>query len=129
MTSQKFLTLCLGAATLGLAALGSIHVMKLRMEADAIGNRIVRIERSIGEVKKELVELKRQRDQSQDTLQLQQRIGDTMKPPTPDQVIWMHLPYTNPTVIVANSNKPSPRILVNEIAFRPTAGPGGNNSR
>lgn len=128
MNSQKLLTLFFGAATLGMAALGSIHVMKLRMEADAIGNRIVRIERSISEAKKELVELKRQRDQSQDTLQLQQRIGDNLKPPAPEQVIWMHVPFNNGAQL-ANLSQPNPRVSAREIAFRPTAGPGGNNSR
>jgi hypothetical protein len=128
MSNQRILTIFFGVATLSVAALGSIHVMKLRMEADAIGNRIVSLERTLAESKKELVELKRQRDQSQDTLQLQQRIGDTLKGPAVDQIIWIHLPVTlgtNPILLA----KPNPRLSAREIAFRPPVGPGGNNSR
>jgi Tfp pilus assembly protein PilN len=127
MSNQRLLTILFGVATVSVAALGSIHVMKLRMEADVIGNRIVRLERSMAESKKELIELKRQREQSQDTLQLQQRIGDTLKSPTAEQVIWMHIPMNgfNPVYV----NQTTPRSAAHDIAFLHTAGPGGNNSR
>jgi hypothetical protein len=108
-------------------ALGTIQVMKLRVEADVIGGRIQRLERSMAESKKELDTTRRQYSQAVDTLQLQLRIGDTLKPPAPEQVVWVRyfpsVPSNLPLISV------SPRTTAREIAFLQTGGQGGGSSR
>ncbi len=108
-------------------ALGTIQVMKLRVEADVIGGRIQRLERSMAESKKELDATRRQYDQSVDTLQLQLRIGDTLKPPVPEQIVWVRYFHS------VSSHLPlisvSPRMTAREIAFLQTGGQGGGSSR
>jgi hypothetical protein len=118
----------LGGA-IGAYALGTISIMKLRMEADVIGSRIVRLERSITDTKKDLDTLKRQRDQSLDTLQLQSRIGDALKPPTPEQVVWISRAVLTPVTVAPLSSNTSPRLTPREIAFRPLTGQGGGTAR
>ena len=72
MNSRRFLIGTLLAASFAAAAVGAIHIMKLRLRSDDVGARIQRLERSITESKKELDALKRARDQTQDSLQLKQ---------------------------------------------------------
>ena len=125
--SPRFLTGTFLLATLAAAAVGVINIMKLRMEADVIGSHIQRIERSMADSKKELDATRRQRDQAVDTLQLQMRIGDTLKPPAPEQVVWVrYFPAVpSPTPL----STASPRMTAREIAFRRTGGQGGGSSR
>jgi hypothetical protein len=101
--------------------------MRLRVEADTIGSRIQRIERDIAFSKKELETVRRQRDQAVDTLQLQQRIGDALKPPIPEQVVWVrYFPAVpSPTPLLSAS----PRMTAREIAFLSSGGQGGPRSR
>jgi len=108
-------------------AVGSINIMRLRVEADTIGSRIQRIERDIAFSKKELETVRRQRDQAVDTLQLQQRIGDALKPPIPEQVVWVrYFPaVASPTPLLSAS----PRMTAREIAFLSSGGQGGPRSR
>lgn len=80
--SPRIFTWVFVFAAVGAFALGTINIMRLRVEADAIGSRIQRIERDISLSKKELEAVRRQRDQFINTLELQQRIGDAMKPPS-----------------------------------------------
>ena len=128
MSPARLLTYFAVIASIAVAAVGAIRIMKLRMEADVIGQRIQRLERSMAESKKELDTLKRQRDQSVDTVQLQARVGDTLRPPAPEQVVWIKvfpssLPAPNTSFIA------SPRMTAREIAFRPPAGPEGSRAR
>jgi hypothetical protein len=108
-------------------AVGTINIMRLRVEADTIGSRIQRIERDIAFSKKELETVRRQRDQAVDTLQLQQRIGDALKPPIPEQVVWVrYFPAVpSPTPLLSAS----PRMTAREIAFLSSGGQGGPRSR
>jgi len=108
-------------------AVGTINIMRLRVEADTIGSRIQRIERDIAFSKKELETVRRQRDQAVDTLQLQQRIGDALKPPIPEQVVWVrYFPaVASPTPLLSAS----PRMTAREIAFLSSGGQGGPRSR
>jgi DNA-binding CsgD family transcriptional regulator len=101
--------------------------MRLRVEADTIGSRIQRIERDISLSKKELEAVRRVRDQSIDTLQLQQRIGDALKPPIPEQVVWVrYFPaVASPTPMLSAS----PRMTAREIASLSWGGQGGPRSR
>ena len=114
-------------ASVGAFALGTINIMRLRVEADAIGSRIQRIERDISLSKKELEAVRRQRDQFINTLELQQRIGDTMKPPLPEQVVWVrYFPaVSSPTPMLTAS----PRMTAREIASLSWGGQGGPRSR
>ena len=109
------------------AAVGTINIMRLRVEGESIGSRIQRIERDIALSKKELDTVRRQRDQAIDTLQLQQRIGDALKPPVPEQVVWVrYFPaVTSPTPLLSAS----PRMTAREIAFLSAGGQGGPRAR
>lgn len=120
-------TYTFGAFTVAAIAVGTIQIMKLRVEADVIGGRIQRLERSMAESKKELDATRRQRDQAVDTLQLQLRIGDTLKPPVPEQVVWVrYFPSVSSNLPVTSA---SPRTKAREIAFLQTGGQGGGTSR
>jgi DNA-binding CsgD family transcriptional regulator len=101
--------------------------MRLRVEADTIGSRIQRIERDISLSKKELETLRRSRDQLINTLELQQRIGDALKPPVPEQVVWVrYFPaVASPTPMLSAS----PRMTAREIASLSWGGQGGPRSR
>ena len=114
-------------ATVAAFAVGTINIMRLRVEADTIGSRIQRIERDIAFSKKELETVRRQQVQALDTLQLQQRIGDALKPPVPEQVVWVRYFHAvpSPTPLLSAS----PRMTAREIAFLSSGGQGGPRSR
>ncbi len=128
MSSRRFLTGLFVILSIATFALGLINVMKLRLQADDVGGRIVRIERSIRDSQKELDALKRQRDLSQDTLQLIQRVGEDLKPPAPEQVTWLRL-APGLTAAVPRKNTLSPRMTALDIAFRPLAEQEGSRTR
>ena len=125
--SPRFFTWVFVAAAVATFAVGTINIMRLRVEGETIGSRIQRIERDIALSKKELETVRRQRDQAIDTLQLQQRIGDALKPPVPEQVVWVrYFPaVTSPTPLLSAS----PRMTAREIAFLSAGGQGGPRAR
>jgi hypothetical protein len=125
--SPRIFTWVFVFAAVGAFALGTINIMRLRVEADAIGSRIQRIERDISLSKKELDVVRRQRDYFLNTLELQQRIGDAMKPPLPEQVVWVrYFPaVASPTPMLTAS----PRMTAREIASLSWGGQGGPRSR
>jgi hypothetical protein len=125
--SPRFFAWFFAFATVGTFAVGTINIMRLRVEADTIGSRIQRIERDIALSKKELETVRRQRDQAVDTLQLQQRIGDALKPPVPEQVVWVRYypAVASPTPMLSAS----PRMTAREIAFLQAGGQGGPRAR
>ena len=114
-------------ATVAAFAVGTINIMRLRVEADTIGSRIQRIERDIALSKKELETVRRQQVQALDTLQLQQRIGDALKPPVPEQVVWVRYFHAvpSPTPLLSAS----PRMTAREIAFLGSGVQGGPGAR
>ena len=125
--SPRFLTSVCVVGAVATFAVGNINIMRLRVEADTIGSRIQRIERDIALSKKELETVRRQRDQAIDTLQLQQRIGDALKPPVPEQVVWVrYLPSAASTAPLFSA---SPRMTAREIAFLGAGGQGGSAAR
>ena len=125
--SPRFLTWVCVVGAVATFAVGNINIMRLRVEADTIGSRIQRIERDIALSKKELETVRRQRDQAIDTLQLQQRIGDALKPPVPEQVVWVrYLPSAASTAPLFSA---SPRMTAREIAFLGAGGQGGPAAR
>lgn len=126
MSPRFFAWVCV-FASVGTGALGTINIMRLRVEADTIGSRIVRVERDIAFSKKELEQLRRQRDQLIDTVLLQQRIGDTLKPPVPEQVVWVRYFHSvpSPTPLLSAS----PRMTAREIASLSWGGQGGPRAR
>jgi hypothetical protein len=125
--SPRFLIGACVFGAVGAFAVGNINIMRLRVEADTIGSRIQRIERDIALSKKELETVRRQRDQAVDTLQLQQRIGDALKPPVPEQVVWVRfLPSAASSAPLFSA---SPRMTAREIAFLGAGGQGGPAAR
>lgn len=125
--SPRFFTWVFVFAAVGACAVGTINLMRLRVEADAVGSRIQRIERDIALSKKELETLRRQRDQAINTLELQQRIGDALKPPVPEQVVWVRYfqAVPSPTPLLSAS----PRMTAREIASLSWGGQGGSRAR
>jgi hypothetical protein len=125
--SPRFFTWVFVFAAVGAFAVGTINIMRLRVEADTIGSRIQRIERDISLSKKELESARRARDQAINTLELQQRIGDSLKPPVPEQVVWVrYFPaVASPTPMLSAS----PRMTAREIASLSWGGQGGPRSR
>jgi len=125
--SPRFLTWACVLATVAAFAVGTINIMRLRVEADTIGSRIQRLERDIAFSKKELDSARRHRDQAVDTLQLQQRIGDALKPPVPEQVVWIR--FTPSAASPVSLFSASPRMTAREIAFLGSGGQGGPGAR
>lgn len=125
--SPRFFTWVFVFAAVGALAVGTINIMRLRVEADTIGSRIQRLERDIALSKKELESARRARDQALNTLELQQRIGDALKPPVPEQVVWVrYFPaVASPTPMLSAS----PRMTAREIASLSWGGQGGPRSR
>jgi hypothetical protein len=125
--SPRFFTWVFVFASVGAFAVGTINIMRLRVEADTIGSRIQRIERDISLSKKELETLRVQRAQLINTVELQLRIGDSMKPPVPEQVVWVrYFPaVASPTPMLSAS----PRMTAREIASLTWGGQGGPRSR
>ncbi len=126
MSPRIFTWICVFAAV-GTFAVGTINIMRLRVEADTIGSRIQRIERDISYSKKELETLRRTRDELLNTLDLQQRIGDALKPPVPEQVVWVR--YFPAVASPPPMLSASPRMTAREIASLSWGGQGGPRSR
>ncbi|MEY3110175.1 MAG: hypothetical protein RJB43_394 [Verrucomicrobiota bacterium] len=125
--SPRFFTWVCVFAAVGTFAVGTINIMRLRVEADTIGSRIQRMERDISLSKKELEKLRRTRDELLNTLELQQRIGDALKPPVPEQVVWVR--YFPAVASPPPMLSASPRMTAREIASLSWGGQGGPRSR
>ncbi|MCX8488014.1 MAG: hypothetical protein ORN22_02760 [Opitutales bacterium] len=125
--SPRFFTWVFVFAAVGAFAVGTINIMRLRVEAATIGSRIQRLERDIALSKKELESARRARDIYLNTLELQQRVGDSLKPPVPEQVVWVrYFPaVASPTPMLSAS----PRMTAREIASLSWGGQGGPRSR
>jgi hypothetical protein len=125
--SPRFLTWACVLATVAAFAVGTINIMRQRVEADTIGSRILRLETSIARSKKELETARRQFEVGNDILYLQQRIGDALKPPVPEQVVWIR--FTPSAVSPVSLFSASPRMTAREIAFLGSGGQGGPAAR
>ena len=125
--SPRIFTWVFVFAAVGAFALGTINIMRLRVEADTIGSRIQRMERDISLSKKELERLRRTRDELLNTLELQQRIGDALTPPVPEQVVWVR--YFPAVASPPPMLSASPRMTAREIASLSWGGQGGPRSR
>lgn len=125
--SPRFFTWVFALAAVAAVFVGTINIMRLRVEADSVGGRIQRLERDIVLAKKELDSARRARDQALNTLELQQRVGDALKPPVPEQVVWVrYFPaVASPTPMLSAS----PRMTAREIASLSWGGQGGPRSR
>lgn len=108
---------------------GMISIMRLRIAADEVGRRIVRLERSTAESSKELERLRVQRDRTLDTIQLQDRVGEAFRPPPPEQVVWIPRIFAPTPPAAGASNLQGPRMTAREVAFRPMTGQGGTPLR
>ena len=125
--SPRFLTWACVLATVAAFAVGTINIMRLRVEADTIGSRIQRLERDTSLSKKEYDTARRQLQQAVDILYLQQRIGDALKPPVPEQVVWIR--FTPSAASPVSLFSASPRMTAREIAFLGSGGQGGPGAR
>ena len=125
--SPRLLTWACLLATVAAFAVGTINIMRLRVEADTIGSRIQRLERDIALSKKELDSTRRQSQIALDTVLLQQRIGDALKPPVPEQVVWIR--FTPSAASPVSLFSASPRMTAREIAFLGSGGQGGPGAR
>ncbi|MSR72716.1 MAG: hypothetical protein EXS20_05045 [Opitutales bacterium] len=128
MNTRRFFFAVMIIISVATGALGMISIMKLRLRSDDVGVRIVRLERSIADAKKELDALKRQRDISQDTVKLSEKAGEKFKLPKPEQVTWLRV--SGPTLPTTSARTtPSPRVAALDLTFRPPAEMGGPRSR
>lgn len=118
----------MACATVATIALGSIYIMKVRLCSDEVGVRIIRLERAITDSKKELDALKRQRDISQDTVKLSEKVGEKFRIPKPEQVTWLRLAPPLSTATLPSSNT-SPRVAALDLSFRAPGEMGGPRSR
>ncbi|MFM7209560.1 MAG: hypothetical protein ACKOY8_07050 [Verrucomicrobiota bacterium] len=129
MKPVRALSWMTGAAILIVFFIGMISVMRLRIAADEVGGRIVRLERSSGDLTKELERLRRVRAEHWDTIQLQDRVGESFRPPPPDQVVWIPRIFVPPPPAAGAANQQGPRMTAREVAFRPMTGQGGTPLR
>lgn len=129
MRPVRALSWMVGAAILIVFFAGTISIMSLRIAADEVGVRIIRLERSSAEVSKELERLRRVRDQTLDTIHLQDRVGESFRPPPPEQVVWIPRIFVPPPPAAGAVNLPGPRMTAREVAFRPVTGQGGTPLR
>ena len=125
--SPRFFTWVFIFAAVGAFAVGTINIMRLRVEADTIGSRIQRLERDIAYSKKELETARRARDIVLNTVDLQRRIGDSLKTPVPEQVVWVR--YFPAVASPPPMLSASPRMTAREIASLSWGGQGGPRSR
>jgi hypothetical protein len=125
--TPRLLTWACVLATVAAFAVGTINIMRLRVEADTIGSRIQRLERDTSLSKKEFESARRHREQAVDILYLQQRIGDALKPPVPEQIVWIRFSPSaaSPAVLFSAS----PRVTARETAFLGSGGQGGPGAR
>ena len=125
--TPRLLTWACVLATVAAFAVGTINIMRLRVEADTIGSRIQRLERDTSLSKKEFESARRHREQAVDILYLQQRIGDALKPPVPEQVVWIRFSPSaaSPAVLFSAS----PWMTARETAFLGSGGQGGPGPR
>jgi len=112
-------------AAVAAAVYGIVAVMKVRLQADEVGQHIRRIERATEERRKELGYIERERSKAQDVLRLERRVGEDLRPPEPAQVIWVRAAMVRPAVAPAQS----PRVAALDSAFRDPSGQGGGTTR
>lgn len=112
-------------ATVAAAVYGIVSVMKVRLQADEVGQHIRRLERATEERRKELGYIERERSKAQDVLRLERRVGDDLRAPEPTQVIWVRTAMVRPAVAPAQN----PRVAALNSAFLDPSGQGGGTNR
>ncbi|HAZ66528.1 MAG TPA: hypothetical protein DCY41_07220 [Opitutae bacterium] len=108
-------------ATIALGVVGVVVMMQVRLQADEVGQRIRRIERTTEERRKELAYIERERSKAQDVLSLERRVGEDLRPPEPTQVIWVRPAFVHP----ATSAILNPRMAALDSAVREPVDQGG----
>lgn len=124
--SPRFLAWFFLVVAVGTFAAGTISIMRLRVEADMIGSRILRLERDTMGAKKEHDLALRRLNDAKDTVQLQGRVGDVFRPPLPEQVVWVRGPSPR---ITPPATSASPRIIARELASYYSGGQAGPGAR
>lgn len=129
MNRTRTLALFIFLAFLGVAVAGVISMMQVRLRADKVGQGIREIERKIASERKELDHLERERARAQDVLQLTRRVGDDLRPPEPNQVVWIRPPLSTLPRTGTAQNPLSPRMAALNSAAGQTSGLGGATAR
>lgn len=112
-------------ASVAAAVYGIVTVMKVRLQADEVGQHIRRVERATEERRKELGYIERERSKAQDVLRLERRVGEDLRAPEPGQVIWVRAAMVRPMAAPAQN----PRVAALDSAFRDPVGQGGGTRR
>lgn len=112
-------------AAVAVAVTGIVSVMKVRLQADEVGQHIRRLERNTEERRKELGAIERNRSKAQDVLLLERRVGEDLQAPEPEQVIWVRASMVRPAVAPVQN----PRVAALDNALRDLAGQGGGTKR
>jgi len=112
-------------AAVAVAVSGIVSVMKVRLQVDEVGQHIRRLERATEERRKELGAIDREKSKAQDALRLERRVGDDLRPPEPDQVIWVRASLVRPAIAPVQN----PRVAALDNALRDLAGQGGGTNR
>lgn len=112
-------------ASVAIAITGIVSVMKVRLQADEVGQHIRRLERDTEERRKELGTIERNRSKAQDVLLLERRVGEDLQAPGPEQVIWVRASIVRPAIAPVQN----PRVAALDNALRDLAGQGGGTKR
>ena len=112
-------------AAVAVAVSGIVSVMKVRLQVDEVGQHIRRLERATEERRKELGAIDREKSKAQDALRLERRVGDDLRPPEPEQVIWVRASLVRPAIAPVQN----PRVAALDNALRDLAGQGGGTNR
>ena len=116
---------CFTCAAVVAGLCGTVAVMKVRLQADEVGQHIRRLERDTEIRRKELGAIERERSKAQDVLRLERRVGEDLRAPEPAQVVWVRAALVRPMAAPLQT----PRVAALDSAFRDPVGQGGGARR
>lgn len=129
MNRARTLALFIFLAFIGVSVAGVISIMQVRLRVDKVGQGIRELERKIASERKELDHLERERARAQDVLQLTRRVGDDLRPPEPNQVVWIRPPLSVMHRTGSAQTPLSPRMAALNSAAAQATTPRGATAR
>lgn len=129
MNRARTLALFIFLAFIGVSVAGVISIMQVRLRVDKVGQGIRELERKIASERKELDHLERERARAQDVLQLTRRVGDDLRPPHPNQVVWIRPPLSVMHRTGSAQTPLSPRMAALNSAAAQATTPRGATAR
>lgn len=129
MNRARTLALFIFLAFIGVSVAGVISIMQVRLRVDKVGQGIRELERKIASERKELDHLERERARAQDVLQLTRRVGDDLRPPDPNQVVWIRPPLSVMHRTGSAQTPLSPRMAALNSAAAQATTPRGATAR